>query len=317
MNSEAKIDWNAKSFIADRDRSKGGIVLIRAPVALQEEWGEELELEEKCLELISKNAEQLCISIYPLADGEYAVSCAHKVEGTKKEPRRHDILHGLILSEIELEEFCENVLAEGKAKEFFFPQREAILMDMSQEWDVQEVMCQMARAPKGHALEKFKSSMTYRQMYKCFRILRIVDTNNYKIQLCVKEEERCVLLAALVQMAIASRPGKSRVSFLSGGETTVFEPNFLLTEENENELEYIDQKIYKTMTFEQLLSRFRKKREPGGQRAGQSEIISDENKKTNDQKQGGNEHGNSRYRFRNLFQFNSGNDRWKSRGDYE
>ena len=27
----------------------------------------------------------------------------------------------------------------------------------------------------------------------------------------------------------------------------------------------------------------------GGQRAGQSEIISDENKKTNDQKQGGNE----------------------------
>ena len=56
MDSEtsSKIDWNAKSYIADRDRARGGLVLTRAPAALGERARE--ELEENCLELISKDA---------------------------------------------------------------------------------------------------------------------------------------------------------------------------------------------------------------------------------------------------------------------
>lgn len=263
MDSEtsSKIDWNAKSYIADRDRARGGLVLTRAPAALGERARE--ELEENCLELISKDAE-LCILVYPLKDGQYAVSTAQKVQGTKREPRRHDVVHGVILNENELELFCGNILAEGKVKEFFFPEQmktkekraeeDTVQMDVAQEWDVQKLIDQMERAPKGHALEEFKNKMDFRQLQSLFHALRMTFKGNYKIQLHV-EEQKEVFLAALIQMSVAARLS---LSFLSGGETTVFEPNILLAEENE--LEYMDQNVYEGMNFDQLLSRFRQRR---------------------------------------------------------
>ena len=274
MDSEtsSKIDWNAKSYIADRDRARGGLVLTRAPAALGERARE--ELEENCLELISKDAE-LCILVYPLKDGQYAVSTAQRVQGTKREPRRHDVVHGVILNENELELFCGNILAEGKVKEFFFPEQmktkekraedDTVQMDVVQEWDVQKLIDQMERAPKGHALEDFKNKMDFRQLQSLFHALRMTFKGNYKIQLHV-EEQKEVFLAALIQMSVAARLS---LSFLSGGETTVFEPNILLAEENE--LEYMDQNVYEGMTFDQLLSRFRQRRGPRWQNAPERE----------------------------------------------
>lgn len=281
MDSEtsSKIDWNAKSYIADRDRARGGLVLTRAPApaALGERARE--ELEENCLELISKDAE-LCILVYPLKDGQYAVSTAQKVQGTKREPRRHDVVHGVILNENELELFCGNILAEGKVKEFFFPEQmktkekraeedtgqgDTVQRDVVQEWDVQKLIDQMERAPKGHALEEFKNKMAFRQLQNLFHALRMTFKGNYKIQLHV-EEQKEVFLAALIQMSVAARLS---LSFLSGGETTVFEPNILLAEENE--LEYMDQNVYEGMTFDQLLSRFRQRRGPRWQNAPERE----------------------------------------------
>ena len=281
MDSEtsSKIDWNAKSYIADRDRARGGLVLTRAPApaALGERARE--ELEENCLELISKDAE-LCILVYPLKDGQYAVSTAQKVHGTKREPRRHDVVHGVILNENELELFCGNILAEGKVKEFFFPEQmktkekraeedtgqgDTVQRDVVQEWDVQKLIDQMERAPKGHALEEFKNKMAFRQLQNLFHALRMTFKGNYKIQLHV-EEQKEVFLAALIQMSVAARLS---LSFLSGGETTVFEPNILLAEENE--LEYMDQNVYEGMTFDQLLSRFRQRRGPRWQNAPERE----------------------------------------------
>lgn len=276
MDSEtsSKIDWNAKSYIADRDRARGGLVLTRAPVpaALGERARE--ELEENCLELISKDAE-LCILVYPLKDGQYAVSTAQRVQGTKREPRRHDVVHGVILNENELELFCGNILAEGKVKEFFFPEQmktkekraeeDTVQMDVAQEWDVQKLIDQMERAPKGHALEEFKNKNDFRQLQSLFHALRMTFKGNYKIQLHV-EEQKEVFLAALIQMSVAARLS---LSFLSGGETTVFEPNILLAEENE--LEYMDQNVYEEMTFDQLLSRFRQRRGPRWQNAPERE----------------------------------------------
>ena len=276
MDSEtsSKIDWNAKSYIADRDRARGGLVLTRAPVpaALGERARE--ELEENCLELISKDAE-LCILVYPLKDGQYAVSTAQRVQGTKREPRRHDVVHGVILNENELELFCGNILAEGKVKEFFFPEQmktkekraeeDTVQMDVAQEWDVQKLIDQMERAPKGHALEEFKNKSDFRQLQSLFHALRMTFKGNYKIQLHV-EEQKEVFLAALIQMSVAARLS---LSCLSGGETTVFEPNILLAEENE--LEYMDQNVYEEMTFDQLLSRFRQRRGPRWQNAPERE----------------------------------------------
>lgn len=296
MDSEmSKTDWNEKSYIAERDRSRGGIVLSRAPApAILREYEKE-ELEEKCLELISKDPEQLCISIYPLSDGQYAVSSAQKVQGTKREARKHDVVHGVILSETELEEFCENVLAEGKAKEFFFPEQPkekeeraetdkiqagaaqrntgqketalagAVQTDVTQEWNVTELMHQMEELPEAHALEDFKNGIDFRQLQSMFRALKMTYKGNYKIQLHVKEQKE-VLLAALIQMSVAARLS---LSFLLGGETTVFEPNILLAEENE--LEYMDQNIYEGMTFDQLLSRFRQRRGPRWKNAPERE----------------------------------------------
>ena len=274
MDSESnKTDWDAKSYIADRDRARGGLVLSRAPAVLGERERE--ELEENCLELISKDAEQLCILVYPLQDGQYAVSSAQKVQGTKREPRRHDVVHGVILNENELELFCGNILAEGKVKEFFFPEQmktkekraeeDTVQMDVAQEWDVQKLIDQMERAPKGHALEEFKNKMDFRQLQSLFHALRMTFKGNYKIQLHV-EEQKEVFLAALIQMSVAARLS---LSFLSGGETTVFEPNILLAEENE--LEYMDQNVYEGMTFDQLLSRFRQRRGPRWQNAPERE----------------------------------------------
>lgn len=237
MDSEtsSKIDWNAKSYIADR--SRGGLVFTRAPAVLEE--CEREELEENCLELISKDAEQLCILVYPLKDGQYVVSSAQKVQGTKREPRRHDVVHGVILNENELELFCGNILAEGKVKEFFFPEQmktkekraeeDTVQMDVAQEWNVQKLIDQMERAPKGHALEE-------------------------------------VLLAALIQMSVAARLS---LSFLSGGETTVCEPNILLA--GENELEHMEQNSYEVMNFGQFLSCFRQRRGPRWQNAPERE----------------------------------------------
>lgn len=281
MDSEtsSKIDWNAKSYIADRDRARGGLVLTRAPApaALGERARE--ELEENCLELISKDAE-LCILVYPLKDGQYAVSTAQKVQGTKREPRRHEVVHGIILNENELELFCGNILAEGNAKEFFFPEQmktkekraeedtgqgDTVQRDVVQEWDVQKLIDQMERAPKGHALEDFKNKMSFRQLQSLFHAMRMTFKGNYKIQLHV-EEQKEVFLAALIQMSVAARLS---LSFLSGGETTVFEPNILLAEENE--LEYMDQNVYEEMTFDQLLSRFRQRRGPRWQNAPERE----------------------------------------------
>ena len=279
MDSEtsSKIDWNAKSYIADRDRARGGLALTLAPAALGERARE--ELEENCLELISKDAE-LCILVYPLKDGQYAVSTAQKVQGTKREPRRHDVVHGVILNENELELFCGNILAEGKVKEFFFPEQmktkekraeedtgqgDTVQRDVVQEWDVQKLIDQMERAPKGHALEDFKNKMDFLQLQSLFYALKMTFKGNYKIQLHV-EEQKEVFLAALIQMSVAARLS---LSFLSGGETTVFEPNILLAEENE--LEYMDQNVYEGMTFDQLLSRFRQRRGPRWQNAPERE----------------------------------------------
>lgn len=274
MDSESnKTDWDAKSYIADRNRARGGIGLSRAPAVLEE--CEREELEENCLELISKDAEQLCILVYPLKDGQYVVSSAQKVQGTKREPRRHDVVHGVILNENELELFCGNILAEGKVKEFFFPEQmktkekraeeDTVQMDVVQEWDVQKLIDQMERAPKGHALEDFKNKMDFRQLQSLFHALTMTFKGNYKIQLHV-EEQKEVFLAALIQMSVAARLS---LSFLSGGETTVFEPNILLAEENE--LEYMDQNVYEGMTFDQLLSRFRQRRGPRWQNAPERE----------------------------------------------
>lgn len=277
MDSEtsSKIDWNAKSYIADRDRARGGLSLTLAPAALGERARE--ELEENCLELISKDAE-LCILVYPLKDGQYAVSTAQKVQGTKREPRRHEVVHGIILNENELELFCGNILAEGNAKEFFFPEQmktkekraeedtgqgDTVQRDVVQEWDVQKLIDQMERAPKGHALEDFKNKMSFRQLQSMFCALRMTYKGNYKIQLHV-EEQKEVFLAALIQMSVAARLS---LSFLSGGETTVFEPNILLAEE----LEYMDQNVYEGMTFDQLLSRFRQRRGTRWQNAPERE----------------------------------------------
>lgn len=273
MDSESnKTDWDAKSYIADRNRARGGIVLSLAPAVLGERARE--ELEENCLELISKDAE-LCILVYPLQDGQYAVSSAQKVQGTKREPRRHDVVHGVILNENELELFCGNILAEGKVKEFFFPEQmktkekcaeeDTVQMDVVQEWDVQKLIDQMERAPKGHALEDFKNKIDFRQLQSLFHALKMTFKGNYKIQLHV-EEQKEVFLAALIQMSVAARLS---LSFLSGGETTVFEPNILLAEENE--LEYMDQNVYEGMTFDQLLSRFRQRRGPRWQNAPERE----------------------------------------------
>lgn len=265
MDSEtsSKIDWNVRSYIADRDRSRGGLVLTRAPAVLGERVRE--ELEENCLELISKDAEQLCILVYPLKDGQYAVSSAQKVQGTKREPRRHDVVHGVILNENELELFCGNILAEGKVKEFFFPEQmktkekraeeDTVQMDVAQEWDVQKLIDQMERAPKGHALEEFKNKMNFRQLQNLFHALRMAYRRDYKIQLCLEETQEEVLLAALIQMSVAARLS---LSFLSGGETTVCEPNILLA--GENELEHMEQNSYEVMNFGQFLSCFRQRR---------------------------------------------------------
>lgn len=282
MDSEtsSKIDWNAKSYIADRDRARGGVAFTRAPAVLGERARE--ELEENCLELISKDAEQAeqlcCILVYPLKDGQYSVSSARKVQGTKREPRRHDVVHGVILNENELELFCGNILAEGKVKEFFFPEQmktkekraeedtgqgDTVQRDVVQEWDVQKLIDQMERAPKGHALEEFKNKIDFRQLQSLFHALKMTFKGNYKIQLHV-EEQKEVFLAALIQMSVAARLS---LSFLSGGETTVFEPNILLAEE----LEYMDQNVYEGMTFDQLLSRFRQRRGPRWQNAPERE----------------------------------------------
>lgn len=286
MDSEtsSKIDWNAKSYIADRDRARGGLVLTRAPApaALGERARE--ELEENCLELISKDAE-LCILVYPLKDGQYAVSTAQKVQGTKREPRRHEVVHGIILNENELELFCGNILAEGNAKEFFFPEQmktkekraeedtgqgDTVQRDVVQEWDVQKLIDQMERAPKGHALEDFKNKMSFRQLQSLFHALRMAYRRDYKIQLCLEETQEEVLLAALIQMSVAARLS---LSFLSGGETTVCEPNILLAGEKagENELEHMEQNSYEVMNFGQFLSCFRQRRDQRWQNAPERE----------------------------------------------
>ena len=273
MDSEtsSKIDWNARSYIADRDRSRGGLFFTRAPAVLEE--CEREELEENCLELISKDAEQLCILVYPLKDGQYAVSSAQKVQGTKREPRRHDVVHGVILNENELELFCGNILAEGKVKEFFFPEQmktkekraeeDTVQMDVTQEWDVQKLIDQMERAPKGHALEEFKNKMDLQSL---FHALRMAYRRDYKIQLCLEETQEEVLLAALIQMSVAARLS---LSFLLGGETTVCEPNILLA--GENELEHMEQNSYEVMNFGQFLSCFRQRRGPRWQNAPERE----------------------------------------------
>lgn len=215
MNSEiSKRDWSSKSYIADRDRSRGGLVLTRAPAVLGERARE--ELEENCLELISKDAEQLCIFIYPLKDGQYAVSSAQKVQGTKREPRKHDVVHGMILSETELEEF--------------------------------------------------KNKMDFRQLQSLFHALRMAYRRDYKIQLCLEEIQEEVLLAVLIQMSVAARLS---LSFLSGGETTVCEPNILLA--GENELEHMEQNSYEVMNFGQFLSCFRQRRGQRWQNAPERE----------------------------------------------
>lgn len=275
MDSESnKTDWDAKSYIADRDRARGGLVLTRAPAVLGERARE--ELEENCLELISKDAEQLCILVYPLKDGQYAVSSAQKVQGTKREPRRHDVVHGVILNENELELFCGNILAEGKVKEFFFPEQmktkekraeeDTVQMDVAQEWDVQKLIDQMEREPKGHALEEFKNKIDFRQLQSLFHALRMAYRRDYKIQLCLEETQEEVLLAALIQMSVAARLS---LSFLSGGETTVCEPNILLA--GENELEHMEQNSYEVMNFGQFLSCFRQRRGPRWQNAPERE----------------------------------------------
>ena len=89
---------------------------------------------------------------------------------------------------------------------------------------------------------------------------------DYKIQLCLEETQEEVLLAALIQMSVAARLS---LSFLSGGETTVCEPNILLA--GENELEHMEQNSYEVMNFGQFLSCFRQRRDQRWQNAPERE----------------------------------------------
>ena len=167
-----------------------------------------------------------------------------------------------------------------KVKEFFFPEQmktkekraeedtgqgDTVQRDVVQEWDVQKLIDQMERAPKGHALEEFKNKMDFRQLQSLFHALRMTFKGNYKIQLHV-EEQKEVFLAALIQMSVAARLS---LSFLSGGETTVCEPNILLS--GENELEHMEQNSYEVMNFGQFLSCFRQRRDQRWQNAPERE----------------------------------------------
>ena len=105
------------SYVGKRDYLTGKFRVIGMSQELSKELRD--ELEEFCLELISKDAAGPSIAISSLTNGKYIIEMAKRVEEPKT-LKVHHIVHGLIVSWRELEIITEKYIAEGRAEELFF-----------------------------------------------------------------------------------------------------------------------------------------------------------------------------------------------------
>lgn len=231
------------SYVGKRDYLTGKFRVIGMSQELSKELRD--ELEEYCLELISKDAAGPSIAINSLTNGKYIIEMAKRVEEAKT-LKVHHIIHGLIVSWKELEVITEKYIAEGRAEELFFA--ESVDLVCPEKWTPE---VDFSGELEGDAMKNFlNDAMDYEQVVRLSFALYEVGKKDRKIQLIVEEEKKPVVFAALFKLALMS--GAVALSFLMNGETTSDCPHFLLTDP----LDFMDSQKYERMTLEELVQKY-------------------------------------------------------------
>lgn len=210
------------SYVGKRDYLTGKFRVIGMSQELNDELKD--ELEEFCLELISKDTDP-AIAINSLTNGKYTVEMAKRIEEPKTLKVYH-IVHGLIVSWRELEVITEKYIAEGRAEELFFAEKVDLVCQGK--WTPPEV--EISEELEGDAMKNFLNAMNYEELIRLSFALYEVGKKDRKIQLIVESEKKPVVFAALFKLALMS--GVAALSFLMNGETTSDCPHFLLTDPN-------------------------------------------------------------------------------------
>lgn len=225
-------------FVATRDPSRGGLQIVAATIGFEDEVKNEIYNE--CLEMITRDQEHDCCGVYPLSNGQYAIMAARKVNGSKKESRKHEVVRGMVLSPKELQQFCESYIAEGRFEEFFFPNE--VDPDVPQDWSIMEYDINHSK----NLMQKFLGQLEYPQLLGLFQAIGQVGKTNDKIQLIVQEGGEWILLAACCCMAVQSG---TKLFIMVNGECTLTPPDIVITDR----LLYLDSYNYQKMSIEQFI----------------------------------------------------------------
>lgn len=227
------------SYVGERDYITGKFRVVAISQELNKELKE--ELEEFCLELISKNTGP-AIAINSLSNGKYIIEMAKRIE----EPNLtvHHIVHGLIVSRKEVEIITEKYIAEGRAEDLFFAEK--VDLECPEKWNIPEISGEL----KGDTMKSFLNAMNYEELLRLSFALYELGKREYKIRLMVEEEKKPVVFAALFRLAVIS--GAVGLSFLMNGETTCDSPHLLLTDQ----IDFMDVQKYERLTLEELVQKY-------------------------------------------------------------
>lgn len=230
--------WSNNRFVAMRDPRRGGLHIAAASSGLETSLQE--EISDNCLELIAKDYNHPCTSVYVLSSGEYMVAMAKKVSGTKKEARTHEIIRGVVMEKDEVQPFCKRYMLHAeKMKELFFPENSDL--DNPGEWILSARPSKMTDEDC-----KLVDQLDGGKALYLFNALQVIQRKQMKVQLLVKEGAELGILALL---SCISEIAGTKLFFLASGECTLRSPDVLILDTPI----YQDMRRYRKMTWEQFI----------------------------------------------------------------
>lgn len=214
-------------YIATRNPSLGGLKIIET----NKEFSEMLkkEISDNCLELISPDYEQHPLAIYPV-DDTFVVSISFKVAGDKYESRPHEVIHGIVVQNTELEDVIET-MEESDIDRVF----------LNKYFDVQDREWQSYAS--NSALQLFLNDMGAKRVLGLYHAVRDVIKNKRKVQLLVAKGKERIVQAACY--SVLSPTLRKQLFTISNGECTLRDADILITKS----IKYQNAEKYETMSF--------------------------------------------------------------------
>lgn len=198
-----------RRYIAERNRSYGGIQIIHKEGTISKSQLQELESE--CLGQVMANEEEDCVMMMPLSTGEFAISMCQMVNRTERESRRHEVIHGMVVSVKEMKVIC-HYLASGSGKSIFFPN--GVDSKQIEKWDLVE----LDEAYKNEDLVKFILECKAGKYGALSQNLSSISKQDKKILIVnTPSRKRMGLMALLCELSLETN---HPISMICNGECT-------------------------------------------------------------------------------------------------